>query len=99
MKHTPGPWKNDCPEIWSDKIKIAVVSKIGPRMNVDELKYNAALIAAAPEMIAVIEKLEKALEGNILNESDRKLQEGVDQYIQGLIDSCRQVLKKAKEEI
>lgn len=61
-KHTPGPWKAELSEdylelhVWNHNTKIAVVND--PHYGGRELAvHNAALIAAAPEMLEALEVL------------------------------------------
>ena len=71
-KHTPGPWKTctasnghcPCGLIWSIPADV-VVAELGseegsPSHTGDEGAANAALIAAAPEMLAALRRLFKA---------------------------------------
>jgi len=56
MSHTPGPWRYTiaeygCTTIWADKHPIAIV------YSCDEKKANAALIAAAPDLLAALKYL------------------------------------------
>lgn len=53
-KHTPGPWSNDGTEVGTGilhEIKIAKCCLVG----YDETRANARLIAAAPEMLELLE--------------------------------------------
>lgn len=53
-KHTPGPWSNDGSEVGTGilhEIKIAKCCLVG----YDETRANARLIAAAPEMLELLE--------------------------------------------
>jgi hypothetical protein len=53
-KHTPGPWSNDGTEVGTGilhEIKIAKCCLVG----YDETRANARLIAAAPELLELLE--------------------------------------------
>lgn len=53
-KHTPGPWSNDGTEVGTGilhEIKIAKCCLVG----YEETRANARLIAAAPEMLELLE--------------------------------------------
>lgn len=53
-KHTPGPWSNDGSEVGTGilhEIKIAKCCLVG----YEETRANARLIAAAPEMLELLE--------------------------------------------
>lgn len=66
-KHTPGPWKvenhtehtgpyaSQRLEIWSNNRHIGQVNEHVDDLSIDEA--NAALIAAAPEMLAALERI------------------------------------------
>ncbi len=54
-KHTPGPWEVDGYEIVSgDQIVAAILAAVP---DTEEDRANAALIAAAPELLTVVEAI------------------------------------------
>lgn len=73
-KHTPGPWKASDPrdaswtfprDVWSEHYKIASVHLMAtgkPQKVADIANANAALIAAAPDLLAACEILVKAMD-------------------------------------
>ena len=69
MKHTPGPWKSDGTTVYAlteDRAHRTVnrffagvqSSRLEHEAQDDELLANASLIAAAPDMLAMLEELE-----------------------------------------
>ena len=61
MSHTPGPWAIGKPTEYINQVKIeptiGIVYGAG-----EEVKANAALIAAAPDMLTALEDSERILE-------------------------------------
>ena len=51
--HTPGPWRVNGASVWSDAGYVAELSS--PR-GPDERDANARLVAAAPELLAALER-------------------------------------------
>jgi len=84
MSHTPGPWRvltlDDGTEwIQAGCVRIAIVDDSAGCQ-----PGNAALIAAAPEMLAVLEELEES--AGYWSEYDVPL---------GIVDRIREAIKKA----
>ena len=66
-KHTPGPWKQNGNTVWEDGTKdrghIAVCRlRVGTHVPEFQNEANARLIAAAPDLLAVLEKVLAAYE-------------------------------------
>lgn len=63
MSHTPGPWDCDGTEIYAEHLPICTAHRArlddeGNYMSNAEANANAALIAAAPEMLAALRRIE-----------------------------------------
>lgn len=60
-KHTPGPWTVDAEEfttdIYAGEKRVAVVYGLGDMKSKKTMPFNAALIAGAPIMLALLEEL------------------------------------------
>lgn len=57
MKHTPGPWRNitkSCDIIGANRERVASVD---PYKDDETIEANAALIAAAPELLSALRKI------------------------------------------
>ena len=59
-KHTPGPWVISGSSIWNPDTHRAIYASGGKAINQrdEEGQANAALIAAAPDLLAALEALE-----------------------------------------
>ena len=94
-KHTPGPWQvrshgkeegGYVPIYTEDNLWIAEAmgrggmkhSTVGPNDN-NEIAFNAALIAAAPDLLAILEKIER------LNRDGFDIQSSVFQEVKTII--------------
>jgi len=67
-KHTPGPWHhtgrefNDVRDSDDELVAVALHLRVGqPERSVQEAEANARLIAAAPELLDALKKMESAL--------------------------------------
>lgn len=73
-KHTPGPWVADIKadgstEVWSADYSMFIAKR--HQMNDrDEAKANAALIAAAPDLLEALERLVDAVNRNAVRQED-----------------------------
>ena len=58
--HTPGPWEyRNASRIYADGVEIAQVSVL----SLKQMRANARLIAAAPEMLAMLIEIDLACDG------------------------------------
>ena len=64
--HTPGPWVINAHAIESDGPEAALIAHVyGPDENgPEEHEHNRRLIAAAPDLLAAIERIRERLEPN-----------------------------------
>lgn len=80
MKHTPGPWiysltpKGDEAQIYcpKDKLMVAIVSNANFNRKYDEVRANARLVAAAPELLNACEALAEYVSEQWLKEWDNR---------------------------
>jgi hypothetical protein len=95
-KHTPGPWAIDgCASLGNMDViygsgRITMMECENDEINDDELFANAALIAAAPDLLAALERAE----GFISGFEDDDTQEGVTE----MLAAIRAALANAKGE-
>jgi hypothetical protein len=95
-KHTPGPWAIDgCVSLGNLDViygsgRITMMECENDEINDDELFANAALITAAPDLLAALERAE----GFISGFEDDDTQEGVTE----MLAAIRAALAKAKGE-
>ena len=95
-KHTPGPWAIDgCVSLGNVDViygsgRITMMDCENDEINDDELFANAALIAAAPDLLAALERAE----GFISGFEDDDTQEGVTE----MLAAIRAALVNAKGE-
>jgi hypothetical protein len=57
--HTPGPWKADGGDVWDSDMSICILNsenEYGPG-NRNQIRANARLIAAAPDMLEALEEI------------------------------------------
>ena len=89
-QHTPGPWSiNEWPQATTDiaigVIGTPLIAKVPLRdVSINEQKANARLIAAAPDLLAVVEELEES--ADYWSEYDVPL---------GIVDRLRAAIAKA----
>ena len=77
MKHTPGPWKFDSrahvEAILSDSTDVCFLPHSGSTTardkDLQEIRANARLIAAAPELLEACEMMLRLAEGETLDEA------------------------------
>lgn len=104
-QHTPGPWRVKYPlraterlRIVTDTVKtqeIATVAKVYGGCDYLVYNVNARLIAAAPELLAVLRRVQPHLEG----QRDRYAKLGLDaafEDYENLIQAARAVIAKAE---
>ena len=92
-KLTPGQWINSGNWIHSDKHLICFVSiDENNKMTEDERSSNAALIAAAPELIDALQSLVSVAQGQL---DQSATYNGLINC--GVLDNARQIIAKAKK--
>lgn len=93
MKHTKGPWKAEQHksklEIWSNSVKIAIVNQDHVLEETADDNANAQLIAAAPELLEVLESIYSCVVFNDGPEINLRKVE---------IDTISKAIKKARGE-
>ena len=57
MTHTPGPWDSIGLQVWTAGSVVAECNWISGQITDEEAMANARLVAAAPEMYAVLKEL------------------------------------------
>lgn len=89
MSHTPGPWilfehENER-EFYFDAGRVQLLTTLTSENGLEEMKANARLIAAAPEMLAALELVTAWMEAS---------GEGLDD----IFDPCMAAIRRAKGE-
>lgn len=93
-QHTPGPWRQEGLSIRTQQGVIAICpppSTIGTF----DCAANARLIAAAPELLAALERISNSLQ---LVLTTRAMRPKDRTMCQGIINECEEAITKAKEK-
>lgn len=92
MNHTKGPWRTQIFTSSTTLIKADGYSKAIAEVRGENMRANANLIAAAPEMLEELEQLREALNDGVLSTSSKTMNSE-------MLYNIRKIIKKARGEL